>query len=75
MTKNKGKKKTIQYEFEKNLIDPPTDDFIESNSGVFVFADFKERYESLFKPVWNQIDGLGGGWTDKNIQVRRHSIL
>ena len=69
MTKSHGKKKTVQYEYENSPIDPPSDDFIESNSGVFVLDDFKERYELLFKPVWNQIDGLGGGWTDKNIQV------
>jgi len=68
VTKSQGKKKTVQYEYENSPIDPPSDDFIESNSGVFVLDDFKERYELLFKPVWNQIDSLGGGWTDKNIQ-------
>lgn len=64
----KGKK--LQFEFNKKPIEPPSNFFIDSNSGVFELDDFKERYELLLKPVWNQIEGLGGGWTDKNIQVR-----
>ena len=65
----KGKK--LQFQFNKKPIEKPTNFFIESNSGVFDFDDFKERYELLLKPVWSQIEGLGGGWTDKNIQVRK----
>ena len=63
----KGKK--LQFEFNKKPIETPGNFFIESNSGVFEFDDFKERYELLLKPVRSQIEGLGGGWTDKNIQV------
>lgn len=59
--KKKGENKTTTVEKPSSL-------FLSQNQGVFCYETFTERYDDLFRPVYQKIDGLGGGWNEKNIE-------